>query len=275
MSLLTQNVIADLSTTHFVLVYSALGALAALGCVAQRRRLDATAPEATLTLPEQPDPLMVAALRGGEVAILEVLAEDLMARGYLHISAEELATGITRTVSQAPDAPPTRYLSASERLVFEAAHTPMALSALAKLTALPDQLAIACADTRQQLERERLVLRVETQRRVLTTRTLALALLAGLGTYRLMLDASRERPILAIALLLIITFLIGAPRLNPSPLTKRGAATLAAYQRDLGAMRHTLRGHADMLAQHARLLVAAFGPHALRGTTLDRDAPPR
>jgi len=284
MEWLWQNPIADMRGPAFLLFYACVSAATIAVCALVARRLDWTGRMPPPHVPPAPDPYEIAYLRGGENEVARTAVFALMRSGHLRVTEQGKKSLIERTGPPAPAA----SLGRLERHAYGWFDHPRESAEVFKRGGLAEKVGRHCAEYEQKLRGEKLLTPPEVGERARLVRLLGLAVIAGLGAYKLAVALSRGRTNVIFLILLGAVALIVLFKVCRSPrLSRRGRAHLerlrTAFDRLKGAGTNltetasVARESADEHGAHATpggldpslLMLGVFGAAALAGA--DRD----
>jgi len=258
--MLLHNPVADLSSYQFLIFYAAVCALVLvlLGWVV--RSSDTTAAAGSEPLPRNLQAYEIAYLRGDVNELVRFVVFDLTRGGALELvpGARKRAPQIQRTgMSPERDA-----LSAPAQIVYDYFAAPHTAGELFK-SDVPASVAAAYSATRLDLESRGLFAPAQSAAASRSARIAGVAVIAGLGAYRLWYAAAMHHGnvlfliaigIVSLVLLLVVTTV---PRLS-----KRGVQYLRMLRGALPVSRDRLVPASDSFP----LIIAAGGMAALSGT---------
>ena len=270
MNMLTQNALATLYGPTFLLLYVCVIVTVCISCAWAVGRLDTSQTNALPLVPAKPDPLEIAYLRGGENEVTRVAVFDLIERGFLEMREER--TGLLKgkkvtRVAQTPNAPDAAFLPALEQVVFGQFRTPQTAQEIFK-SGLPARVKEQCAVYEQSLRDDRL-LNEETQRGEATKiGWLAVAVILGLGGYKLWAALTNGYDNVFFLILLAISSLVAIPFIcQKRRVSRRGKAYLKRLQQAFEPLkkRPIARAATADISQDV-LLLSVFGTPVLTGT---------
>ncbi|HEX7174131.1 MAG TPA: TIGR04222 domain-containing membrane protein [Pyrinomonadaceae bacterium] len=223
MEWLWYNPIADMRGPTFLLFYACASAATIAVCAMLSRQLDWTGSMQPPPLPSTPDPYEIAYLRGGENEVARTAVFALMRSGHLHVIQRGKKSLIERTGPPAP----TAALGHFERRAYGWFDHPQESAAVFRQGGLAEKLRRHCADYEQKLRGEKLLTPPEASDRARLVRLLGLAVIAGLGAYKLAIALSRGRTNVIFLILLGAVALVVLFKVCRSPrLSRRGRAHL-------------------------------------------------
>jgi len=280
MEWLWQNPIADMRGPAFLLFYACASAATIAACALVSRRLDWTGAMPPPHVPPAPDPYEIAYLRGGENEVARAVVFALMRSGHLRVTQQGKKSLIERTGPPVPAA----SLGQFERRAYGWFDHPRESAEVFQRGGLAEKLRRHCADYEQKLRGEKLLTPPEVGERARLVRLSGLAVIAGLGAYKLAVALSRGRTNVFFLILLGAVALFVLFKACRSPrLSRRGRAHLerlrTAFDRLKGAgtnlteTAETARESADGHGAHAApggldpalLALGVFGMAALAG----------
>ena len=176
----THNPIADMRGPAFLALYAAVifGTLAF--CWWRLRSADPTRYLKAPAIPPQLDPYEVAYLRGGPNEVLRLIILNLIQRDYLR---PHDADG--DQIEKHPKHPDARYLSGLEKDVFALFTSAKTAPQIFASEELLRHTEAACQSYEEKLQSEKLLLSEEIRATKQSTFLLGLAMILGLGGYKL------------------------------------------------------------------------------------------
>ncbi|MCB9851668.1 MAG: TIGR04222 domain-containing membrane protein [Phycisphaerales bacterium] len=196
------NYIANMYGPDFLKVYFVTAVLVVVVGWAAKYFADRTRIAATPEVPERPDPYAIAHLRGGANEVVRLAVFNLLRRGYL-ASANSTSLRVTSEdyLKQAETAPSVRDLNRIEKAVFDHAARQKKPREFLKpsLTSIVETLA---ADYEQQHTEQRFRLPRETRVIAGWIIAIGLAVILGLGGFKLVVALAKGKHNVAFLILI-------------------------------------------------------------------------
>ena len=267
------NPIAEMYGPQFLLFYAVVILITCAACWMTLRRLDRTNRLPVLAVPSDPDPYEIAYLRGGENELIRSVIFGLILKGFLRVNQSKKEPLIERTERS----PEQRQLLPLERRVLDEFTSPKKPSAIFRSSVLYEVEGPAAA-YEQRLRREHLLMPAEVRQAATQIWLAGMAVVAGLGGYKLFIALSKGRHNVAFLIamgvvsLIVLALICRAPRLS-----RRGRAYIERLQlafeklKSQAKMNRTtdLSTSGTGVDQTPLLLMGLFGVGALAGTAYD------
>lgn len=223
MEWLWENPIAEMAGPKFLLLYACVSAAAVVVCRLAVRGLDWTGRLPPPPVPSAPDPYEIAYLRGGENEVTRAGIFSLIKRGLLSFSRQGKKVRIERTNA----GPPRNSHGQIERRIYDWFDRPRESGEVFRGGGLAQSLRGLCAGYEQALRRDQLLTPPSVKGGAWTVRLAGLAVIAGLGGYKLLVALSKGRfnvGFLVVLCVVAIVVLLAATR-TPR-ISRRGRAHL-------------------------------------------------
>ena len=265
MNWLLHNPLADLRGPDFLAVYAVVIFATLLGLNLYLRGLDTTRSLKAPPVPPTVDPRETAFLRDGRNGLAQLLVLSLLDRGYLD------ATLPNNTVQPAENHPDPRHLAPVEKEIFDHFATPQPGWQAPRLAASGPLFERVAKAYEEKLRGEKLLRDPATNASVGLAGLAAVALILGLGGYKLFVAFSRNHHnvgfLIAMAFVafpLVVLTLVRANR----PLSACGRAYLAKLELAFAKLRAraSLETTRNLDGDSLLLLTAIFGIPALAKT---------
>lgn len=260
MEWLTNNTIANMRGPDFLFFYGTMIVAAMIVGWWLIRSADTSDRELALSLPPDPDPYEVAYLRGGGAEVIRLAVFRLIQAHCLVASGSGDGT-ITRNKQHA--VPPG--MSNIEQEVYTHFAFPQKLGDVCKQ--LAPQIRDLCAPLESRLNSDGLLNTETVQARAQQVRLLLMAVVLGLGGYKLAVALSRGRTNVAFLVIMgIVGFVFARKVSRASRLSRRGKTYLKRLQAKLEGGKAAIHGVEGVGDANFALMVALFGFSLLAGT---------
>ena len=259
MDWITENPIADMYGPAFLMFYTLVIGITLVCCWwTLHSGRNATPP----TVPQNPDPLEIAYLRGGANEVLRLTLFDLFRRGYLSIEG----TGANQKIGQAAPGQNPVGLSALEQAVFAAFKYPMAAGSVFSSAAMRS-ITPLCRDYESDLQGSGLLEIPGTHAENVQIGLAGAVIIVGLGLYKFAVAIQHGHHNVGFLLvMLMLGLIILAAVCIPNRLTKRGKAYVRQMQQVFAGLR-TPSGQTAYGIENAHLLCyGLFGAGILLDT---------
>ena len=186
------NPIADMRGPDFLALYFVVTAVTiVLARIASRLgdHADPTPPP----IPRNPDPYEIAYLRGGAREVTHVAIVELIQRGFLEVWNPSGIPDSSSSIRAAEKHPDTRHLNPLERIAFDFFARPRSGKEIFTIGGLPHELERHCADRRDTLLEQGLLLTPAGLTRASLAWTAGAAVIVGLGGYKLSVALSKGK----------------------------------------------------------------------------------
>lgn len=216
MDWLWQNPVAEMYGPPFLLFYAGVSAATVVACRFAVRRLDWTGRMPPPPVPAAPDPYEIAYMRGGENEVTRAGVFALIKRGLLDFSRDGTKFLVQRTAA----APPREHLSKIERCVYDWFDRPRDSREVFQRGGLADKLKGLCAGYEQALRRDHMLTPPDVASRVALARLSGVAVIAGLGAYKLAAALAHGRTnvgflvVMGVVAVLVLFAATRAPRIS-------------------------------------------------------------
>lgn len=252
------NAIANMSGPHFLVFYSLIIAVILFANYRSVNH-DSTAKLPLPLIPHQPDPYEIAYLRGGEYELARLVVVNLIHKGYLQVTDNEI-----RGVDNQSD---LYDLSSLERQVFHYFLSPKPINNVFNSSFL-SQITRHCSVYERQLINNQLLL-PETDKEIIRwMRKYGTLIILGLGLYKLLVALLKGYTNVWFLIIMGITSLIILISISHPPrLSKKGRAYLNSIQETFAQLKRKIFNITPDEAEFNSLLpIAIFGTGVLAGT---------
>jgi uncharacterized protein (TIGR04222 family) len=246
---------------EFLLFYGIVIGITVLVVRAIADQMDSGDPGSPPPVPENPDPLEIAFLRGGAREVTRTVVTNLIHRGYVEYEAGERLRQATQ--------PNPAFLTELERDVYEAIGDGRGADQFSP--GLRATVLRHCREYESRLHRRKLLAEEPDPSDRFKLWMGGALVIIGVGVFRLATSIARDKPNVAflVAMGILGLVFIAVPRKHQR-ITARGRSYLAAVRERFGHLR-TSTG--DFIRQeeshHLMLAVGVFGTGVLHGTSLD------
>ncbi|MCE5243152.1 MAG: TIGR04222 domain-containing membrane protein [Syntrophobacteraceae bacterium] len=224
MDFLTDDPLADMYGPDFLILYAAAIIIA---LIVARRMVRNAAPAdlaMPLTLPLRPDPVEVAYLRGGEAEVIRFTVFKLIQNRLVMLNDAK-----SGTIVRIEDNARASALGGFERAVYDSLYTPRKMKDVVK--ALFADFQARCLSYRTSLEDRGLLATAFARAKALRVRLYILALIFGLGGYKLAVALSRGHTnVLFLVIMAIIGTILAFKVCRVPRLSRRGREYLDRFK---------------------------------------------
>ena len=265
----THNPIAEMRGPDFLVFYATviLGTLAL--CWWRLWKADPTRSMRAPAIPPELDPYEVAYLRGGPNEVLRLVILSLIQRGYLRPDKPEAGDQIEKH----PDHPDARYLSKLEKKVFDGFDFAKTAPLIFASESLQRSAEAACQSYEEHLQSQSLLLPEDIRVTKQSTFVWGLAIMLGLGGYKLCVALAKGRHNVGFLILMGLFSLVVLGLMSGTILRRmssRGKAYLETLTFTFDKLKQRIsqpRSTEGALSEDLLLLLAGvFGIGVLSGT---------
>jgi uncharacterized protein (TIGR04222 family) len=259
MEWLTNNSVANMKGTDFLLLYITTIVVALLLGWYFIRSAGSTGQEMSLPLPSKPDPYEVAYLRGGVQEVIRLAVFKLIQARCVVSSVE--SPKIIRV-----DTPSGQSaMSDMERIVYDYLASPQTMRGICKR--LSSEFKERCAPLQQRLYDDRLLNSWAAKNRARFVLIALSAFILGLGGFKLAVALSRGRTnVLFLVVAAVIGFILTIRITRTPRLSRRGIDYLNGLRVKLQGEKNAAAPDLGIEGVYLTLLVALFGFSVLGGT---------
>jgi uncharacterized protein (TIGR04222 family) len=260
MDWLTNNFIANMYGPSFLLLYIVTIAAALMLGKNFIRSADTTDREPSMPPPSKPDPYELAYLRGGEQEVIRLTVFRLVQTGRL-----TLADAKSGKIARADGPAHLSEMSDMERTVYKALDNPETVRGICRR--IFPKFMKDCAPLERHLRERRLLVDQSVIESVYRVRKVVLAVILGLGGYKLAVALSRGRAnVLFLIILAVVGCILTIRKLKAPRLSRRGEDYLKQLQAGLEDEKNAIGADSQSEGSDLTLFVALFGFGVLAGT---------